>query len=229
MSGFPDRENQLFAILETFIDHDLDFVVIGGYAVSAYRHRFSVDADLVIPAEQFDEFAALLREEGYERIEDVDLEAGRFVAFQRSDDLPVTVDLMVDAVQSQETDAAWRYDELVGNAEPVEIEGSERSVTVRIPERELLIAMKLHGGRLTDARDVVALAEDVDFDRVAEYVDRGDTERLQAVLDRVRDTIGSEDFRDAYKGVFTAEDLPEERIAAVQEFLTGQIDERGTS
>lgn len=228
MSGFPDRENKLFAILTTFIDHGLDFIVIGGYAVSAYRHRFSVDADLVISGEQFDEFSALLREEGYERIEDVDLDAGRFVAFQLSDDLPVTVDLMVEAVQSRETDAAWRYIELAGNAKPVEIEGSERSVAVRIPERELLIAMKLHSGRLTDARDVVALADDVDFDRVEEYMDRGDQEQLQGVLDRVRDTIGSEDFRDAYKGVFTAEDLPEERIVAVQEFLAGQIDEGGT-
>lgn len=229
MSGFADRENQLFAILETFDEHDLEFVVIGGFAVSAFQHRFSVDADLVISAEQFDEFANLLRADGYELVEDVDLDAGRFVAFQRSDDLPVTVDLMVDAVQSRETAAAWWYDELARNAKPVEIEGSERSVTVRIPERELLIAMKLHGGRSTDARDVVALAEGVDFDRVGEYVDRGDMEQLQAVLQRVRDTIGSEDFRDAYKGVFTAEDLPEERIAAVQEFLTRQIDERGTS
>jgi len=85
--------------------------------------------------------------------------------------------------------------------------------------------MKLHSGRLTDARDVVALAEDVDFDRVADYLDRGDADQVQAVLERVRDTIGSEDFRDAYKGVFTAQELPEKRITAVQEFLTQQIEE----
>lgn len=64
MSGFPDRENQLFDILETFTAHDLEFLVIGGYAVSAYQHRFSVDADIVITAEQFDRFATLLRDEG---------------------------------------------------------------------------------------------------------------------------------------------------------------------
>jgi len=89
----------------------------------------------------------------------------------------------------------------------------------------MLLAMKLHSGRLTDARDVVALAADVDFDRVADYLDRDDTDQLQAVLERARDTIGSEDFRDAYKGVFTAQELPKERIAAVQEFLTQQIEE----
>lgn len=115
MSGFPDRENQLFAILETFNEHGLEFLVIGGYAVSAYQHRFSVDADLVITAEQ--------------------------------------------------------------------------------------------------------------FDRVADHVDRGDREQLRAVLERIRDTVGSEDFRDAYKGVFTAEELLEDRIAAVQAFLTRQIED----
>lgn len=228
MSGFPDRENQLFAILETFNEHGLEFLVIGGYAVSAYQHRFSVDADLVITAEQFDRFADILRDEGYEQVEDVDLEAGRFVAFQRSGDLPVTVDLMVGAVQSRATDAAWQYEELARHAEPVTIEGSERSVTVRIPEPEMLMAMKLHSGRLTDARDVVALADDVEFDRVADYLERGDTEQLRTALEQVWDTVGSEDFRDAYKGVFTAQDLPEERIGVVQEFLTRQLDELAT-
>lgn len=105
MSGFPDRENQLFGIIETFSEHKLEFLVIGGYAVSAFQHRFSVDADLVITAEQFDQFAAILRDEGYEQIEDTALDAGRFVAFQRAGDLPVTVDLMVGAVQNRETDA----------------------------------------------------------------------------------------------------------------------------
>lgn len=228
MSGFPDRENQLFAILETFNEHGLEFLVIGGYAVSAYQHRFSVDADLVITAEQFDRFAAVLQDEGYEQIEDVDLDAGRFVAFQRSADLPVTVDLMVGAVQSRATGAAWQYDELARHSKQVTIEGSEQSVTVRIPETEVLMAMKLHSGRLTDARDVIALADDVDFDRVADYLDRGESDQLQAVLEQVRDTVGSEDFRDAYKGVFTSEDLPEERITAVQEFLTQQIDDLAT-
>lgn len=223
MSGFPDRENQLFAVLEMFNTHDLEFLVIGGYAVSAYQHRFSIDADLVITEEQFDRFAAILREEGYEAIEDTDLDAGRFVAFQRPDDLPVTVDLMVGAVQSRETDAAWQNDELTQHAKSAMIEGSERSVTVRIPEAEVLMAMKLHSGRLTDVRDVVALADGIDFDRVADYLDRGDTEQLLTVLGRVRDTVENENFQDSYKGVITAQALPEERIVAVQAFLSRQI------
>lgn len=223
MSGFTARENQLFDILATFSEDDLGFVVIGGYAVSAFQHRFSVDIHLVNRSEQLDRFAALLGAEGYEKTEDRRLEHGRFVAYRKDVELPVTVDLMVDAVRSRETDATWYYDELAERAQQVEIEGGETAVTVRVPETELLLAMKLHGGRLTDARDVIALADDVDFDRVAAVLDRGDREQLRGVLEGVRDVITDEDFVDAFKGVFAAQDVPEARIEAVEAFLEAQI------
>lgn len=225
MSGFTDRENQLFDVLRTFSENDLEFIVFGGYAVSAFRHRFSVDVDLVIPADQFEQFASTLRSVGYEEIEDRPLERGRFVAFQKDDELPVTVDLMVDAVQNRETDATWGYEELAEHAQQAEIEGSDATVRVLIPEPELLVAMKLHSGRLTDARDVVALADQVDFERVEPYLVRGDSEALQTVLERVRDVVTSDDFADAFKGVFAAQALPETQIEAVTEFLDAQINQ----
>lgn len=83
---------------------------------------------------------------------------------------------MAGAVQSRATDATWRYDELARRAESVTIDGSERSVTTWIPEPEVLMAMAMHTGRLTDARDVVELADNVDFERVADDVVRGNTE-----------------------------------------------------
>lgn len=229
MSGFTARETQLFDILDTFSEADLEFIVVGGYAVSAFRHRFSVDVDLVILAEHLDRFAAHLRAEGYEKTADRPLERGRFVAYQKDDELPVTVDLMVDAVQSRETDATWDYGELAERAEPREIEGSETAVTVRVPEKELLVAMKLHSGRLTDAGDVIALADDVDFDRVAAALDRGDRQQLRAVLERVRDVISQEDFANAFKGVFAAQELPEARIEAVETFLEEKIEKLPSS
>jgi len=47
MRDFIDRENQIFEVLQDFDDRGLEFVVVGGYAVSAFQHRFSVDADLI--------------------------------------------------------------------------------------------------------------------------------------------------------------------------------------
>lgn len=223
MSGFPARENQLFDILQTFSENELPFLVIGGYAVSAFHHRFSVDVDMVIQADQLDRFDELLRTEGYEQFEDRQLAQGRFVAYRKDAELPVTVDLMVDAVQSRKTGGTWGFDELDEQAHRTEIEGSETAVTVRIPTKELLVAMKLHSARLTDARDVVALADDVDFDRVAGFMDRGDPDQLTAALERVRGVITAEGFVDAFKGVFATRERPEARIKAVETFLEEQI------
>lgn len=224
MSGFVDRENEIFDVLQAFADHDLDFVVVGGYAVSAFQHRFSVDADLVVPAEAVDGFVDILTSRGYEQVEDRDLDVygGRYLAYQKDAELPVTIDLLVGGLQCRQTDAAWSYEYLRDHATTTEIEGSEKAVTVDIPEKELLIAVKLHSGRLTDARDAVALATDIDPTTVETHLDRGDQEKLQQVLAQVADTISSEDFPDAFKGVFSAKDLPEENIQTIHTIIQRQ-------
>jgi len=67
VSGFIDRENEIFEVLQDFMAKDLDFVVVGGYDVSAYQHRFSVDADLVIRSRDLEEFTQVLKERERER------------------------------------------------------------------------------------------------------------------------------------------------------------------
>lgn len=225
MSGFTDRENQLFDIINTFREHDLEFIVIGGYAVSASHYRFSVDVHLVITAEAIDQFTAILTEEGYENVEDRQLDDSRFISYEKDVEFPVSVDLMVGAVHTRQTGASWSYEELARKAKPIEIEGSEKSVRVRVPETALLIAMKLHSGRMTDARDVVALAEDADFAKVGEYLNRGSPGQVRESLADVNDTITSEGFADAFKGVFSEQDVPDEQIEQVRDFLQAQIAE----
>ena len=43
LDKFAQRENLIFDTLQKFVDAQLDFVVIGGYGVSAYKHRFSIN------------------------------------------------------------------------------------------------------------------------------------------------------------------------------------------
>jgi len=221
MSGFVDRENRIFDVLQAFADHDLPFVVVGGYAVSAFQHRFSVDADLVVPAEAVDGFVDILTSRGYEQIADrhLDVYGGRYLAYQKDAALPVTIDLLVDGLQCRQTGATWRYRYLRDHATTMEITGSEKAVDVLVPERELLIAVKLHSGRLTDARDAVALSADIDPAVVLHHLDRGDSAQLQQVLEQVADTIGGEDFADAFKGVFARQDLPEDNIQTVHRII----------
>ena len=111
MSGFVDRENQIFDTLHAFNDRGLDFIVVGGYAVSAFEHRFSVDADLVVRADEVAEFVSVLVEHGYEEVADRELDAdgGRYLAYEKREELPVTIDLLVNALHCRQTDASWSY------------------------------------------------------------------------------------------------------------------------
>lgn len=221
MKGFVDRENEIFATLRALAETELDFVVVGGYGVSAYRHRFSVDADLVVPEGQRERFVAILEDRGYEEVEDRDLApyGGRYQAFEKDLELPVTIDLLVGGLVCRQTGARWSYDHLVEHAAPREIRGSEESVRVTVADPEVLVAVKLHSGRLTDARDAVALADAVDRSRLRDHVDRGDRDALADQLEDVAATINDPDFVDAFKGVFATTEEPERRIATLHDFL----------
>lgn len=216
-----DRENEIFEVLQEFKENDLDFIVVGGYGVSAYQHRFSVDADLVIKEEDLEKFTTLLEDQGFEKRSDVELDVygGRYVAYVKDRELPVTIDLLVDKLKCRQTDASWNYNYFKQHSEPRTIQGSEKTVQVPVPEKELLIAVKLHSGRRTDVRDVVALAQDIDADEVMRHIDRGDQEKLEDVLEEVDDDLGSEGFEDSFKGVFSQGELPDNKIQEVMRII----------
>lgn len=213
MSGFIDRENEIFGVLQDFKAEGLEFVVVGGYGVSAYQHRFSVDADLVVRSEDLERFTQVLEQRGFEKDTDRDLVySGRYLAYMKDEELPITIDLLVDELQCRQTDASWSYQYFETYSVEKAIEGSEESVQVRVPSEELLIAVKLHSGRLTDARDVVALIQDADLDVVEKHIDRGDREKLRQVLENIEQTISDNNFEDSFKGVFSQNSLPEKQI-----------------
>jgi hypothetical protein len=220
MSGFVDRENEIFEVLQQFKAEGLEFVVVGGYGVSAYQHRFSVDADLVIQSDDLEEFTQVLEERGFEKDTDRDLVySGRYLAYVKDKELPVTIDLLVDELQCRQTDASWNYQYFEDHSVEKTVEGSEESVRVQVPTEELLIAVKLHSGRLTDARDVVALIEDADLEKVENHIHRGDRDKLRRVLENIEQTVSDSEFEDSFKGVFSQDTLPEQQIHRLQEFI----------
>ena len=56
------------------------------------------------------------------------------------------------------------------------------SASARVPEKELLIAFKIHSVRKADVRDVVVLIEDADIERIAKHSKRGDLNLLRAQI-----------------------------------------------
>ncbi len=227
MKDMLGRENQIFDILEKFMNRDLEFVLVGGYAISAFSHRFSVDADLVIEEKKLESFTEFLEDDGFKEIQSEDLGTiygGKFLAYEKGKDFPVTVDLLVNSLECRQTRASWSYEYLRENSSPSEVEGSERSVEVVIPEKELLIAIKLHSGRLTDVRDVVAIGPKVEFEKLKKHADRGNREKFSEVLEKSVDTIESERFEDSFKGVFSEKRLAEENIALVKKLIKDLIE-----
>ena len=41
--GLLGREQEVMRMLNLLLDQKLDFIVVGGYAISTYKKRFSID------------------------------------------------------------------------------------------------------------------------------------------------------------------------------------------
>ena len=50
-----EREKEVLRLIELFKENNLKFIVIGGYAVSTYKKRFSIDLDLVVKEEALED------------------------------------------------------------------------------------------------------------------------------------------------------------------------------
>src|SRR3989339_405726 len=96
-----ERENEILGILEKFSEADLKYIIVGGYAVSAYRHRFSVDADIVIKREDVDKFAEILHKNGFRKTISRNLENAYSSEFARYEKFwpKVSVDLDMDFIR----------------------------------------------------------------------------------------------------------------------------------
>jgi hypothetical protein len=219
-----EREAELLDTLEVVIDAELPYVLIGGWAIAAFNQRFTTDVDVVIPGQAIDDYTSLLIDHGYEKIADVersDRYEGRTTRFEKDIGNPVRFDAMVDTLGCRQTQAEWSYRYLTEHSGTKELR-TGRPVTARIPNRELLFAMKLHSGRMADARDLVVLAAGVDFDRVATHLHRGDLEKLVGRIETVLERLTAEGFEDSFKGVFEQQNVPEEDVDTVVDFLGDQ-------
>ncbi len=63
--GLLEREQEIMRILSLFLENGLDFIVVGGYAISTYKKRFSIDLDVVVKEKDLDKFEKILKKEGY--------------------------------------------------------------------------------------------------------------------------------------------------------------------
>ena len=207
--AFVERENEILKTIREMVDAGLDFIVVGGHAVSSLaRHRFSVDCDVVISKARIKEFDELLERQGFkkhiERSGFDETYAGEFVSYEkRVVNLPVTIDLLVNSLVCRATGASWSYDYIITHSIEANIPGLEASVRCRIPEKELLIAFKIHSGRRADVRDVVMLSENTDVEKILNHIKRGNIDALMNQVRKIKDALEDVKLIDSLKGVFT--------------------------
>ena len=205
---FVKRENEILLTLKRFVEAELDFVVVGGYAVSGLgKHRFSVDCDVVIPKSEIGETEELLQRYGFERnVEKTGFDetyAGEFLSYKKKvGELPVTFDLLVGSLVCRTTGAAWSFDYIKKYSVQAAIAGIETVVNCRIPEKELMIAFKIHSARRTDVRDINMMIENADLDKVLTHLKRGKTELLKTQVSNIMEMLNDVKLIDSLKGVF---------------------------
>ena len=205
---FVKRENEILLTLNRFVEEELDFVVVGGYAVSGLgKHRFSVDCDVVISKNEMGKTEELLQRIGFERnVEKTGFDetyAGEFLSYKKKvGELSVTFDLLVGSLVCRTTGAAWSFDYIKKFSVQVAIAGIETVANCRIPEKELMIAFKIHSARRTDVRDIIMMIENADLDKVLTHLNRGKTELLKTQVSNIMEMLNDVKLIDSLKGVF---------------------------
>lgn len=196
------RENEIIRLIRLLSGSKLDFIVVGGYAVSVHKKRFSVDLDIVIKESDTGKFEKVLEKEGYVHGYSKEISTVYGEKFKRLEKktgkLTVSVDLLINGVVSRLTNGSWSYELLIENSSENMLQGAE----FLAPVKELLIAMKMHSGRFSDVRDIVALYENTNQAVILKYANRGNIEKLKDVLQKEIRFMESTNFKDSFKGVF---------------------------
>jgi len=226
--SLPERQSELIDTHRAVQDAELPYVLVGGWAVSAFQTRFTTDIDTVIPYTALDDYDTLLRDLGYEKQFEQDISNeydGRMVQYTKQVGAnAVKFEALVDAMGCRQTDAEWSYRYLHEHSTIESLDVAE-DLNGRIPEPALLFTMKLHSGRKADTRDLVVISLRADFDRIKRHVHRGDPEKLDRQIGMVVDRLEQDGFKDSFKGVFRQEELPADAVDNLVSFLTEQRDQ----
>ncbi|MCJ7635119.1 nucleotidyltransferase family protein [Candidatus Bathyarchaeota archaeon] len=206
---FVRRENEILRMLKRLVEERLDFVVVGGYAVSGLaRHRFSVDCDIVVSKRELEKFEEVLKKEGFKRhVRKTGFDevyAGEFISYKKEvGELPVTIDFLVGSLVCRATEASWSFDYIKNHSIEVAITGIEILASCRIPEKELLIAFKIHSARRTDIRDIIMMREGSDLEKVLKHLRKGKMDALKTQINKIIEALNDKNLVDSLKGVFT--------------------------
>jgi len=205
MFDLVKRENQIFNVLSEFINNKLRFVIVGGYAVSAYKHRFSIDADIIIKKEDLKKFEEILKKNKFNNSISKELEhiyASEFKRYETKEKPSASIDILINGIGSRTTNASFSLEQIEKHSKKRKIIGMEKEIIAIVPNKEIIIALKIHSGRLTDFRDIVALCQNIEIEIIKEYTKIGNKNILRENIKKLLELIEKKEFIDSFKGVF---------------------------
>ncbi|MHA1144208.1 MAG: hypothetical protein ACTSRW_05680 [Candidatus Helarchaeota archaeon] len=216
--AFFEREGEIIKTLQKLTEKNFKFIVVGGYAVSGLaRHRFSVDCDIILSKrdsktlKNFLEglgFKEIVRKKGFDK-----KYGGEFISYKKEiEHLPITIDVMIDSLVCRNTDAVWTHNYILEHSLATTISGLMGSVICTTPEKELMIAFKIHSGRKTDIRDIIALNEGVSLEKIMSHCRRGSPEKFRTQLEMIINRLKDQSLTNSLKGVFSLKTDVEKEI-----------------
>jgi hypothetical protein len=227
--SFHNRSDALIELLNEITQAGHEYVLVGGYAVSAFNARFSTDLDIVVAPDSKAEFAEFLERQGFEEADSHAKEwfyHTEVIEYEKrlTPQQPIGFDLLVNGLGCRQTEAQWSFDYLYDHSHQQQVSGGTVTTTARVIDGAVLVAAKLHSGRETDLRDVLAVAEEIDLDTVTTHLLRGDDDALREQLEEGLEILEGDELKHGYRSDFGASAVSEGTVSALQEFLTEQID-----
>jgi hypothetical protein len=205
---FSAREKECFNFLLQ-IPRNISYVVVGGYAVTAYGFpRFSVDLDITIPESEVPFFKELITENGFilsKTKEDLSY-SGRFERYEKN---LVSIDLLINGIESRQTGYFYSFDYIFKNSQLRETSGWDpaNKVKARIAKKEMLLAMKIHSMRTTDKRDIIMLCyEEPNTKNILSHLKNSPKEKIIGHLDELLTLLNEKNLKDSLKGVYSISD-----------------------
>lgn len=120
--SFNDRGDALIDLLEELNESEHRYVLVGGYAVSAFNTRFSTDLDVVVAPNSRESFVTFLETRGFEKTDShakdwfYDTEVIEYEK-RLAPRQPIGFDLLINGLGCRQTEAQWSFDYLSGGRE----------------------------------------------------------------------------------------------------------------
>lgn len=228
--SFQERSEALIELLDELTAHGHPYVLVGGYAVSAFNPRFSTDLDVVVAADRREELSTFLDERGFE---ETDHHAKQWVydtevvEYEKrlAPTQPIGFDMLVNGLGCRQTRAQWSFEYLHDHSQSREVSGGTVSTTAPVLDGPVLVATKLHSGRTTDLRDVLAIAEEIDLALVTPHLHRGDGPALCEQLDRGVEILRSDGLKHGFRSDFGSTAVSPETVTELEAYLSAQIEQ----